>query len=169
MTEKARPNDVLIRAFEPGDIPAVTEVMNQPRAYWGTLQVPFTSVESRRRKQESAHPDLHLVSVVEEQVVGSAALMRFQDRRGHAATFGMAVHDAFAGRGCGRALLAALTETADNWLNIKRIELNVWSDNARAIALYASFGFEKEGVLRAYAWREGAYADALMMARMKGL
>lgn len=169
MTRKEQSRDILIRAFEPEDIAAVNEVMNQPRAYWGTLQVPFTSVEDRRRKQEGVRPDLHLVSVVESRVVGSAGLMRFQNRRGHAATIGMAVHDDFAGRGCGHALLSALVDTADNWLNINRIELNVWTDNQRAIALYKSFGFEEEGVLRAYAWRAGAYVDALAMARIRAL
>jgi putative acetyltransferase len=79
----------------------------------------------------------------------------------------MAVHDAYAGRGVGRALMAALVDQADLWLNIKRLELTVWSDNDRAIALYERFGFEREGLMCAYGWRDGAYADALAMARLR--
>ena len=40
--------EILIRAAEPEDVPDLTEVMNQPRAVWGTMQVPFTM---RRRNK----------------------------------------------------------------------------------------------------------------------
>ena len=159
-------SDILIRASEPEDVPDLTEVLNQPRAVWGTMQVPFTSIAERRRKYEG-RPDTHLVAVIEGKVIGTLGLMRGEGRRGHSATLGMAVHDAYAGRGAGTALMAAIMEQADRWLNIRRLELSVWTDNVRAIALYERFGFEHEGVLRSYAWRDGAYADAASMARLR--
>ena len=79
----------------------------------------------------------------------------------------MAVHDAFTGRGVGTAMMAAALDLADNWLNLRRVELKVYADNARAIALYERFGFEREGRLRDYAWRAGAYVDSLAMARLR--
>ena len=30
-----------------------------------------------------------------------------------------------------------------------------------------TFGFEREGLSRAYAWRDGAFADSLAMARLR--
>jgi L-phenylalanine/L-methionine N-acetyltransferase len=158
---------IQIRAWEPDDIPQLTEVLNQPRVIWGTLQVPFTSIASRRKRAETRGPAFQLVAVVDDRVVGVISLDRFERRRAHAATIGMAVHDAYAGRGCGRALLSAAIEQADRWLNIKRLELAVWADNDRAIALYEAFGFEREGLCRAYGWRDGAYADSIAMARLK--
>ena len=38
---------------------------------------------------------------------------------------------------------------------------------ARAIALYERFGFEREGVMRSYAWRDGEHVDAISMARLR--
>ncbi len=111
--------------------------------------------------------DLRLVAIVEGKVVGSLGLERFEGRRAHAATFGMAVHDDFTGRGVGTVLMQAMIDQADRWLGLTRLELTVWSDNDRAIALYERFGFEREGVLRAYAWRDGACVDALAMARLR--
>ncbi len=162
-------SDILIRALEPEDMADVTEVMNQPRAIWGTLQVPFVSL-AERQKRNAATPPGHfrLVAVIDGKVIGSAGLHPADSvRRAHAAAIGMAVHDAYAGRGAGTALMAALVNQADRWLNLKRLELSVYSDNARAIALYERFGFEREGLFRAFAWRDGAYVDAVTMARLR--
>jgi putative acetyltransferase len=56
---------------------------------------------------------------------------------------------------------------ADNWLDIRRLELNVYTDNSVAIRLYEKFGFRREGVFVGYAYREGAYVDSLAMARLR--
>ena len=52
-------------------------------------------------------------------------------------------------------------------VGLKRIELTVFADNAAAIRLYEKFGFELEGTHRAYAYRDGQFADALCMARLR--
>jgi putative acetyltransferase len=164
----SRRTDILIRALEPEDIPELTEAWNQPGAYSGTLQLPYVSVDARRKRSANAPPTLtRLVAVIEGKVIGCLGLERFEGRRSHAGQFGVAVHDAYAGRGAGTALLAAALDLADNWLNLKRVELSVYADNVRAIALYERFGFEREGRQRAYSWRNGAYADSLTMARLR--
>ncbi|MDO8379175.1 GNAT family N-acetyltransferase [Phenylobacterium sp.] len=162
-------SEILIRAREPTDMADLTELLNQPKAIWGTLQMPFVSLGARQRRAAAGSAaDLHLMAVIDGKVIGSASLNRFENRRAHAGSIGMAVHDAYAGRGAGSALMAAIIGQADNWLNLTRLELNVWSDNGRAIALYERFGFEREGLFRNYAWRDGAYADSIAMARLRG-
>ena len=160
--------EILIRAQEPEDMPAVAEVLNQPRAIWGTLQMPFMSLDARRKRfAASAQSDVRLVAVIDERVVGCIGLQRFENRRAHVGSIGMAVHDDFAGRGAGSALMGAIVDHADRWLALKRLELTVYCDNTRAIALYERFGFEREGVHKAYAWRDGAFIDSIAMARMR--
>jgi putative acetyltransferase len=171
MTERPRSppgDDILIRAMEPADLPELTEAWNQPRAYAGTLQLPYTALETRQKYSASLGPDVtRLVAVIEGKVIGMIGLERFRNRRSHVGSIGMGVHDAYAGRGAGTALIAAVIDLADNWLQLKRLELGVYADNARAIALYERFGFEREGLYRAYAWRNGAYVDSLAMARLR--
>jgi putative acetyltransferase len=62
--------------------------------------------------------------------------------------------------------MAALIDWADQWAQLLRIELTVFADNDAAIALYRKFGFEHEGTHRAYALRDGVYADVHAMARL---
>jgi putative acetyltransferase len=79
----------------------------------------------------------------------------------------MGVADDMNRQGVGTALLGALLDAADNWLDIRRIELTVFVDNDRAIRLYERHGFEREGIFRAFAFRDGAYVDAIAMARLR--
>lgn len=160
--------DVTIRAGEPADITQVTEVLGQPQAVWGTLQTPFMPVALRAARFDATDPNNRmLVAETEGRVVGMIGLHREpHHRRQHVASIGMAVHDAFAGRGVGTALLAAVVDLAERWWNIRRLELNVYADNPRALALYERFGFQREGLHRAYAWRDGAYVDSISMARL---
>lgn len=162
------PSDILIRALEPADLAELTEAWNQPNAYAGTLQLPYTSIDARQKRSAAAPSTLtRLVAVIGGQVIGCIGLERYENRRGHAGQLGMAVHDAYAGRGAGTAMMAAAISLADDWLNLKRLELWVYADNTRAIGLYERFGFEREGLHRAYAWRSGAFVDAVAMARLR--
>ncbi len=79
----------------------------------------------------------------------------------------MGVHDDFTGRGFGRILLGAMVEAADDWLDIKRLELTVYTDNDIAIGLYKKFGFEQEGILKAFGFRARTYVDAYAMGRVR--
>jgi RimJ/RimL family protein N-acetyltransferase len=50
---------------------------------------------------------------------------------------------------------------------LTRIKLGVFSDNARAIALYEKTGFVREGVLRDHVLIDGRYQDLIMMAMIR--
>jgi len=159
--------DILIRPVEPEDWPDVAAIYDQPGAIAGTLQMPFRSKAFQKQRLEATATDrFHLGAEIDGKLIGTAMLMRFELRRAHVGSFGMGVHDAYQGRGAGGALLGALLNIADRWLGLTRIELTVYADNARAIGLYERFGFEREGLHRQYALRDGVLIDALAMARL---
>ncbi len=82
------------------------------------------------------------------------------------ADLGICVRDDYTGRGIGTALMAAILDLADNWLNVHRVELDVYADNAAAIHLYEKFGFVREGVRRDVVFRAGRYVDCYHMGRL---
>ena len=61
---------------------------------------------------------------------------------------GIAVHPDGQGQGVGHALMAALCDWADHWGQVLRIELTVFVDNTRALALYRRIGCVDEGTFR---------------------
>ncbi len=44
-------------------------------------------------------------------------------------------------KGAGAALIRVALDLADNWLNLRRLELLVYADNPAAIGLYQKYGF----------------------------
>lgn len=99
-------------------------------------------------------------------VVGSAGLVVESSLKlRHSARVGLMIHADYHKMGIGRNLMNHLLELADNWLNLVRLELDVFADNINAIKLYQSLGFVIEANRKYAAIKNGQYADLLLMAR----
>lgn len=173
MKEETLPGDVAqddritLRAFESSDMDAFAEIMNLPGVRRGTLSVGYRSPEQLKGWYERRlKSSVSVCATIGGRMVGHANLEVQRPSRAHCAHMGLAVHDAYHGRGVGSALLQALIDCADGSLGLRRIDLTVFSDNAPAIALYRKFGFVEEGLSRGFAMRDGVLADALHMARV---
>ena len=159
---------VTIRAVRADDCQDLYEMLSCPGVVRNTLQLPYVSLDKREEWLRSLTPDDYmLVAEVDGKVVGNIDITRRKNRLSHVANLGMAVHDDYQDKGIGTALMEAVLDLADNWLNVKRVELDVYTDNLRAVHLYKKFGFEIEGVRRSLAFREGEYVDAYHMARVR--
>jgi putative acetyltransferase len=161
---------IQVRAAEPSDAEALHRIFCGPKAIAGTAQLPYPTVELWRERLGEKPEGLYgLVACVDGEVVGNLTLVTHPNRPRfrHVGEFGMAVRDDWQGKGVGTALVRAMLNLAENWLNLQRIELQVYADNEPAISLYRKFGFEVEGTHRAYAFRDGRYVDAYSMARLR--
>ena len=159
-----------VRRAEPDDYKSMHQVWAGPKAVWGTLQLPFPSAELwRKRLAEPPEGTFNLVACAENEIIGQLGLYTFPNhpRRRHAGQIGMAVMDDWQGKGAGTALMQAAVDLADKWLNLARLELDVYTDNEPAIRLYKKFGFVIEGTLVNYAYRDGQYVDTYTMARLR--
>jgi len=163
--------NVIIRPVSEADAPAVYRLRHTPGVFETTLGIPSARLQDTRSFLAGlGHNDHVFVAVVEDEVVGLAGLhVAPGHRMRHSATLGINLDVPWQGKGIGRQLMTKLLEVADQWLMLVRVELTVFTDNERAIALYSSLGFEKEGIKRAAAIREGHYADEYIMARLRNL
>jgi putative acetyltransferase len=162
---------ITIRRTTPKDAAAMARIMGDPEVLPNLMQLPYTSTEiwEQRLTENDAPGKTHLSICAERDgvLVGSAGLHPVAAiRRRHVGQLGISVAREAQGQGVGKALMKALCDYADDWAQLLRIELTVFADNERAIALYRQFGFQHEGTLRAYALRKGAYVDTLAMARL---
>ncbi len=154
------------------DAAEFARLMGDPEVYPGLMQLPFPSDEIWHARlvdnNTPARADhLSLVAERDGRIVGSAGLHPMpQLRRRHVALLGISVASEAQRQGVGTALMKALCDYADGWAQILRIELTVFTDNERAVALYRRFGFRHEGTHRGFALRAGAYADVHAMARL---
>jgi RimJ/RimL family protein N-acetyltransferase len=83
----------------------------------------------------------------------------------HVGRLGMALLPAYRGCGLGEQLLGKAM--AAGWAyGFKRIQLEAFATNARAIALYRKAGFVEEGLRRQALLIDGVYIDEILMARL---
>ena len=133
-----------------------------------TLQMPFANTALWRDRFTAANPSaLILVAEIDGKVIGVASLHLLNDslRQSHVRALGVTVARSAQGCGVGSALMQGLLEWADQWAQVKRIELRVNVDNLVAISLYKKFGFVEEGRMVGECFRAGAYVDVFAMAR----
>jgi len=160
-----------VRRATAADAEAFARIMGDPEVFPNLMQMPLASEETwRQRLAGGSDPDsgdLRLVAELDGRVVASAGLHPVTRlRRRHSSLLGISVLPEAQRRGVGRALMQAMCDYADHWAQVLRIELTVYTDNSRAIALYEAFGFRTEGRHRAYALRRGVYEDVYAMARL---
>ena len=167
---KSAPLKITVRPATEDDAGAFAKVFSDRSASNGTLQHPYTSADVWRTRLagNAGTRQVMLAATVNGRVVGNAGLHAISDnpRQKHVCSLGISIADAYQGRGVGRALMKACLDFADHWANYSRLTLTVHADNRRAIKLYESLGFQHEGRLRDFSFREGGYVDALFMGRL---
>ena len=162
---------IKLRRPIPDDCVVVAEFSAAIENVHHTLQMPFANTALWRDRFGNANPSaLGLVAEIDGKVVGVASLHPLNDslRQSHVRALGITVAQSAHGCGVGTALMTGLLDWADQWAQVKRIELRVNVDNLPAIALYKKFGFVEEGRMVGECFRAGQYVDVYAMARWFG-
>ncbi|MBX5172262.1 GNAT family N-acetyltransferase [Rhizobium sp. NZLR1b] len=104
------------------------------------------------------------VAIAQDEVVGWCDINRhFFPSHVHRGKLGMGILPAYRGQGLGRKLIETTLRAAQE-VGFIRVELDVYQDNLRAIALYEKLGFVREGIIRRAARIDGRFIDAIGMA-----
>ncbi len=159
--------EIQIRHVQDSDYNDIAEIYSYESVIAQTAQLPHTDAKFWKEFYSSrGHGYVELVSICDDKAVGHLGiLLERNPRRKHVATFGVAVHPDYQGKGVGKALIAELIHLADNWLNLLKIELSVFTDNEVAVALYKKFDFVIEGESKYDCFKQGEYSHGYKMAR----
>ncbi len=158
----------IIRPATPDDLDAILELRAAVAAegIWIATEAPIDvegdRVKFRRSIDEAAagQPIVFLVAELDGAIVGSLGVFG----EGGLAHLGMNLAAGYRGQGIGSQLMAAAIEWA-NGQPIHKIELEHWSWNHAARALYERHGFVEEGYRRRqYRRRDGSLWDTVLMA-----
>ena len=103
----------------------------------------------------------------DQKKIGTIGLSSI-DPRNQKAEFGILIGELTErGKGFAEEASAALLNYAFSELNLHKIKLSVFSDNARAIKLYNKLGFRPEGILRQEIFKNAVFKDVMIMAILK--
>jgi ribosomal protein S18 acetylase RimI-like enzyme len=112
-------------------------------------------------------PQAFLVAEIDGVVVGYIRLgspLPLPENAHVMGVLGLAVAPDARRRGVATALLTAAERRA-RARGARKLSLRTFSTNPEAVRLYTSFGFEREGLLRAEFLIEGQYVDDLLLAK----
>ena len=163
-----------LRAGRPTDARPLARLFSDVRAAGRYLVTPpGLRNESHEayfiRELIAAGESLVLVAEADGAVVGNVLLLPEQSRvQDHVGTLSICVAAEWRDAGLGSALVArALAWATEHGL--RKVQLSVFPDNARAIAVYERAGFVTEGLRRMqFRASDGEFRDELLMAWFAG-
>lgn len=146
--------DIVIRPIRATDSADIHEMRTMAGVRENIPSLPSERIEVAEGKYAALTPNDHVLVAEADcggvrKVVGWVWLqVNANPRKRHVGLFGIMVRTDWQGRGVGRRLMDEIFDLADNWLMLKRVELQAFADNTDAIRLYESYGFELEGTTR---------------------
>ncbi len=113
-------------------------------------------------------PDMMITAWVDGRMAGAASVNQISGRikMRHRASLGIAILKEYWGIGLGNILMLTALREAKN-MGYYQLELGVFADNGRAIALYGKMGFETWGTTKnAFRLKDGTMVDEIIMGKI---
>ena len=131
-------------------------------------EITMTLEQERKfiNTQNEADHSLMLLGFLDGEYVGNCSFMGMGPSRYlHRASMGIALFQKYTGRGLGKVMVSQLCDIA-RASGIDQLELEVVTDNVRAVSLYIRQGFKACGILPDnMKYKDGTYADVYYMVK----
>jgi len=169
---------VRLRRPERADLPRFAAWLDDPEVRRHlALVYPMSVVLEEKwfEEQLEAEPALQALVIEAERVGGEAAwnavgVIGFHaiDWRSRAGELGLFIGEkSLWNAGYGTDATRTLVQWGFRELNLNRVSLRVFEDNAAAIRCYEKIGFRHEGRLRQDRFQDGRYLDTLVMGLLR--
>jgi RimJ/RimL family protein N-acetyltransferase len=162
---------IYLRALQHSDAALVATFFNDEEVNrWLHFHRPISPEMQAARQEEIAKSQSDVLFAIirreTNDLIGVTGLHELNFRH-RTAEFGIAIGERSAwGQGFGSEATRLQLKYAFETLNLHRVELDVQSDNERAIRAYEKVGFVKEGVKRQAYWGSGRWQDLVLMAAL---
>ena len=142
-------SDFTIQRATAADAPALLQYLKivggeTDNLSFGPEGVPLSPEEEANylAMQEASTDHVQYLAKSGDEIIGTASLSRKTGRMRHRGVFGISLKRAYWGCGAAQGLMEAVLDFA--WENgFRQLNLEVRSDNLRAIRLYESYDFQK--------------------------
>jgi RimJ/RimL family protein N-acetyltransferase len=158
---------IQLRAIERSDIPTFVRWLNDPEVVANLLlYLPISQAQEEKWFEDylrDTNRHIFGIETVDGELIGNVALedINWKDR---CAELGIVIGEkAHWDEGYGTDAVRTLLRFAFQEMNLHRVFLRVFEDNARAIRCYEKCGFQNEGRLRQAEFSRGCYRDELLM------
>lgn len=163
---------VRLRGYEKSDLAAVMKWLHDDEVtnFISAVVFPASSIEEERfieavaSGKDPSNKEFAIETLADRKYIGGIGLhnINWLSRN---ARLGIVIGDKeYWGRGFGTDAVKLLLGLAFEKMGLHRVELVVFTFNQRAITCYEKCGFRREGVLRDYVFKLGAFRDAVMMS-----
>ena len=125
--------------------------------------VPVEGVKRKLAMSKESENSIVLIAIENEQIIARAELEGYYAARiRHRAKFSISVKKEYWNQGIGTEMIKRIFDQAKT-MKIRIIELEVITDNLRAISLYHKMGFTDIGIYKKYFFVNGLFKDAVIM------
>lgn len=163
---------IKLRYFEPEDIELIMRIRSDSSTYDFFYEYePLNKEQQLSWWQQSFlkkdEKNFIIALSNNNEAIGTISLTNI-DNRNRKAEFGrFFIYKDFLGKGYGKDSLNLIIEYAFNHMNLKKLYLEVFSENKVAIEVYKKNGFIEEGCLKSHIYKSGNYLDVLIMALIR--
>ena len=126
------------------------------------VSLDLEAEQDHLRMQSESTDNVQYLAKVKDEIIGTASLNRKHKRMSHRGVFGISLKKAWWGCGAASALMEAILAFAKE-NDFEQLNLEVRSDNARAIRLYEKYGFRKLCTFPHFFKINGEYVDFDLM------
>ena len=126
------------------------------------VSLDLEAEQDHLRMQSESTDNVQYLAKVKDEIIGTASLNRKHKRMSHRGVFGISLKKAWWGCGAASALMEAILAFAKE-NDFEQLNLEVRSDNTRAIRLYEKYGFRKLCTFPHFFKINGEYVDFDLM------
>jgi len=160
-----------LRPWEAGDMANLLRFANN-RAIWrnllDTFPHPYTEADAQFWLEHAkANSNCHLAIQFEGEAVGGVGVIPQQAVAQKTAHFGYWLAEPMWGKGIATAAARAMTSHAFETMPLWRLEATVFEWNPASMRVLEKAGFNREGVLRKSAFKDGELIDSVMYAKIR--